>query len=459
MKAIGIDIGTTTICGILMDAVSGTVLMTKTLPNNAALPAPVKEPYARLQDPEKIHQKVYEIYQTFLQQVCGAADISCIGLTGQMHGILYVDDKGQAVSPLYTWQDERGREKTAEGSSYVTVLSQNSGYPLASGYGMVTHFVLQNRDEIPKAAISFCTIQDYIGMSLTGRMEPLVHPSNAASFGCFDFSRHTFDESAAFRAGIATRYFPSCQDGCFLLGHTKEGIPVAAGIGDNQASFLGSVRSPEDSVLINVGTGSQISIGLSYRPSDLSDGLRPLNGDNWLLTGASLCGGRAYAALEQFFRKTVEILTGGICPPLYEQMEQLLQSRKETTAPLKVHTQFCGTRKHPEETASIQNLTLENFLPEELTYGILDGIAEELFSYHQKMLAAGIQPPQHLIGSGNGIRKNRSLQKIFEKKYGLPMQIPLHREEAAYGAALYGLTAAGWYPDLKTAQQLISYSE
>lgn len=47
MKAIGIDIGTTTICGILMDAVSGTVLMTKTLPNDAALPAPVKEPYAR----------------------------------------------------------------------------------------------------------------------------------------------------------------------------------------------------------------------------------------------------------------------------------------------------------------------------------------------------------------------------------------------------------------------------
>lgn len=458
MKAIGIDIGTTTICGILMDVASGTVLMTQTLPNDAALAAPVRAPYARLQDPEKIWQKVHEIYQTFLHQVCETADISCIGLTGQMHGILYVDDKGQAVSPLYTWQDERGLTKTSDGKSYVAALSEKTGYPLASGYGMVTHYVLQEQGQIPGTASYFCTISDYIGMRLTDRTKPLIHPSDAASFGCFDLSCLTFDTSAADRAGIDSSYFPACEDGCFLLGHTKEGIPVAAGIGDNQASFLGSVRSLDDSVLINVGTGSQISIGLSHRPSGLSECVRPLNEGTWLLAGASLCGGRAYAALEQFFRRTVESLTGQTCPALYESMEQLLKSRRETTPPLKVTTLFCGTREHPDQTASIQNLTLENFLPEELIYGTLEGIAEELLAYHRSMLAAGANPPQYLIGSGNGIRKNRSLQKIFEKKYGLPMQIPLHHEEAAYGAALYALTAAGKYPDLKAAQQLISYS-
>ena len=31
-----------------------------------------------------------------------------IGLTGQMHGIVYLDREGRCISPLYTWQDGRG---------------------------------------------------------------------------------------------------------------------------------------------------------------------------------------------------------------------------------------------------------------------------------------------------------------------------------------------------------------
>ena len=34
--------------------------------------------------------------------------VEAIGVTGQMHGILYLDGEGNAVSPLYTWQDARG---------------------------------------------------------------------------------------------------------------------------------------------------------------------------------------------------------------------------------------------------------------------------------------------------------------------------------------------------------------
>ena len=35
-------------------------------------------------------------------------DIAVIGITGQMHGIVYTDCNGMAISPLYTWQDGRG---------------------------------------------------------------------------------------------------------------------------------------------------------------------------------------------------------------------------------------------------------------------------------------------------------------------------------------------------------------
>ena len=94
MKAVGIDIGTTTICGIVMDAVTGVVEMVETLPNDSVL---LGASYEWLQDPERIWHQVQKLYQEFLIRY---PDICSIGLTGQMHGIVYTDRDGRAVSPL-----------------------------------------------------------------------------------------------------------------------------------------------------------------------------------------------------------------------------------------------------------------------------------------------------------------------------------------------------------------------
>ena len=60
---------------------------------------------AREQDVEKITQTALSVIETLFERY---PDIHSIGVTGQMHGILYVDADGNAVSPLYTWQDARG---------------------------------------------------------------------------------------------------------------------------------------------------------------------------------------------------------------------------------------------------------------------------------------------------------------------------------------------------------------
>ena len=122
MKAIGFDIGTTTVCGIVMDTVSGDVLEVKTLLNDSALTG---DSFERLQDPEKILHQVKSMYYEFLDRFY---DICCIGLTGQMHGIVFTDENGLSVSSLYTWQDESGNEKMPDGRSYAEWLSQETGY-------------------------------------------------------------------------------------------------------------------------------------------------------------------------------------------------------------------------------------------------------------------------------------------------------------------------------------------
>lgn len=453
MKAAGIDIGTTTVCGIVVDMHTGEVADVCTLANDAAMEG---KDFERLQDAERIWELTREIYRGFLQKF---ADICCVGLTGQMHGIVYTDEHGMAVSPLYTWQDERGSQQLEDGVTYVQRLSETGGCQMASGYGLTTHFYQTVTGQIPEGAVHFCAIHDYIGMRLTDRKEPLVTPSTAASFGCFDLQRGCFDTEAIRRAGMEESYLPQCEDGCVLLGETPEGILVSAGIGDNQASVLGSVRDVRHSILVNVGTGAQVSVGTEHLVGTQSTEQRPMIGIPYLLAGSSLCGGRAYAALEKFLRSTVTLMTGQDSGELYGRMDEVLTAYEKSgkKGSLKVRTSFCGTRREPALTGSIDGLTLSNFAPEELIYGVLEGMAMELVSFYEEMRRLGADEPKYLIGSGNGIRRNRHLQKIFEDIFKMKMQIPKHREEAAYGASLYAMTASGGYKTIGEAQELIQY--
>lgn len=82
----------------------------------------------------------------------------------------------------------------------------------------------------------------------------------------------------------------------------RPGVPVLLGIGDNQASFLGSVADRADTVLVNVGTGGQV-VGFTgtFHP-DPEIETRPFPHGGCLLVSAGLCGGGLCAVLERFFR-------------------------------------------------------------------------------------------------------------------------------------------------------------
>ena len=65
------------------------------------------------------------------------------------------------------------------------------------------------------------------------------------------------------------------------------------------------------------------------------------------------------------------------------------------------------------------------------------GMADELHIMYESYLHAGGQVPAVLLGSGNGLRKNPHLCRIFEEAFGLPLVLSKNEEEAACGAAIY----------------------
>ncbi|MBO5909404.1 MAG: hypothetical protein J6Q67_06505, partial [Clostridia bacterium] len=103
MQIIGIDIGTTSICGVVIDAKTGKVLKSKTVNSDAFIKS--DKNFEKIQSADKIIKLATEISESFISK-----ETVSIGVTGQMHGIVYTDKDGNAVSPLYTWQDLRGNE-------------------------------------------------------------------------------------------------------------------------------------------------------------------------------------------------------------------------------------------------------------------------------------------------------------------------------------------------------------
>ena len=126
MKAIGIDIGTTGICGAVVDTESGRVLRSVTENSEAFLVGCAE--WERIQSVERIMAVADGILEALFDP-----EVAAIGVTGQMHGILYINAEGEAVSPLYTWQDGRG-DQPYRGTTYAKLLGS------FSGYGNVTDF-------------------------------------------------------------------------------------------------------------------------------------------------------------------------------------------------------------------------------------------------------------------------------------------------------------------------------
>ncbi|HOV70402.1 MAG TPA: FGGY family carbohydrate kinase, partial [Clostridia bacterium] len=262
-----------------MDAQSGEMVDCVTRDNDTFMES---EPWESIQNPEAIYKKAQEIIKELVEK---NAPITSIGITGQMHGILYIDSHGNPLSPLYIWQDGRGDLPCGD-STYRKTLEDLTKCRLATGYGMVTHFYNLKNNLVPANTSTFCTIHDYVAMKLAGKTCPVMDPTDAASLGLYDIQRNCFNMMAVKAAGINPELLPEVSPKAGVIGNTPDGIPVSIAIGDNQASFLGSVPSIKSSILVNIGTGSQISLYTDKFIASTPCETRPFVDNGYLLVGA-----------------------------------------------------------------------------------------------------------------------------------------------------------------------------
>ena len=430
---LGIDIGTTNISTVIIDIEKNYVLETYTVVNDSKL---TTDKELSEFDANWITNKAKLIVDYLIEAY---PNIKSIGITGQMHGIVYVGKDGEWVSPLYNWQDNRSNQVFGYNKTYCREIFERTGYTVFPGYGFSTLFYNNHRGIEPKNATSFCTIMDYFAMTLSGNTIPLIHPTNAASFGLYDLQNNCFDCQAINKLGLSHLSLPTLAKDDDIVGYYKN-IPISVAIGDNQASFFGSVRQENTRALVNFGTGSQISV-VSEHPDCIDENLeiRPYLFGKYLLCGSALCGGKAYSILERFFSKYVAATTNNVSSQ-YEVMNSLAEKAYSQKEALKVSTQFCGTRANPDLRGAITEISDDNLTPENLILGVLQGMCNELKTYFDRMETDHITS---IIASGNAVKKNPVLKNLLKDTFHLPVELMSYNEEAAIGVALYAAISNG----------------
>ena len=452
MKFIGIDIGTSTICGVIYNLDNKEIEIISRQ-NNTAIQT--DNEWEKLQDPDRIFRIAEDILNSFLHKY---SDIKGIGITGQMHGILYTDKSGNALGKLISWQDGRGNRIFKDKLSYAEYLSKETGYHVSSGYGLVTHFYNQINNLIPAKSNKICTIMDFLTMKLSGNSYPLIDTTNAASLGFFDLNSLQFDLEALKKVSIDPKILPEIANSFNTVG-LYYNIPLYPPIGDNQAGFLGSVNSFKEASLINIGTSGQISLfSDEYIRNDILD-TRPFPGGGYILVGASLCGGNSFKILKDFFESTLILFskTSQEREVFYSYANSLDLKSFDNDKLLQVETLFEGTRRNPNLRGSIKNISISNFTPQNLIFGFFNGVSNELQYYFESVPESIKNKKTKLIGSGNAIRKNSLLCRVLEKNFGYKILIPKNKEEAAFGACLSSIVGGKFVDSFKNAGQLVEY--
>jgi sedoheptulokinase len=465
---LGLDFGTTKVACVLVDLEEGSLLDSASVDTDAYTRC--KSPLYYEQDTDRVQGALTEAVSRCLKEFEG--EISSIGITGQMHGVVGIDERGNPATNLVTWQDERGNEPGKNGRTLLEEMEDRGGErAIATGYGIVTLYDWIVRKRLPNIS-KVCTIPDYFGMRMTGRKQPVIDDTMADSTGAFDPWERAWDHGYISDLELDTGIFPDVVPPSTVLGQVRdEDIltllngsrpPVSVSIGDNQASYIGSVRDYSDTILVNIGTASQVSYLADGPPSiDSSpsiDGydvvVRPFVEGKRLVSGNSLSGGCSYARLRGFFEETGRDLFGVTdFSGLWERMEALV-SGQEDSCGLELNPLYWGKRSDPASRGFIQGLNDKNFTPSNLIYSTLEGVVNILIEMVDDRI---IEKKKSLVGSGNALRKNEILRKVTERIFRKKLFVPLYEEEAAIGATINGAVACGLLKNFSDAGSIIRY--
>jgi xylulokinase len=434
---VGIDVGTSGVKGLAV-AADGTVLARE----EAGYPLSTPRPGWAEQNPADWWEATEAVLGRLEQRAGRPAGI---GLSGQMHGLVALDAAGRVLRPAILWNDQRTAAECAEietavGLERLIALTGNRALP-----GFTAPKLLWLRRHEPDAYRAIARVmlpKDYVRLRLCGEWATDV--SDASGTVLLDVAGRRWSEEVLAALSIDQALLPVALESVEVSGVTADGVPVAAGGGDQAAGAVGVGVDRPGPASVALGTSGVVFAALD---AFSADPLARVHAFCHAVPGAWHVMGVMLSAAG-----SLRWLRDAVAPGIgYEELMGAAAAWPAGVEGLIFLPYLAGERTphaDPDARGAFVGLGLRHDRGA-LVRAVLEGVAFGLRDSFELVREVGGRPTLGRV-SGGGARSELWLS-IVASALELPLERVAVDEGAAFGAALLGGVAAGVWPDVAAA--------
>ena len=433
-QLVGLDVGTTGVKALALSP-EGEVLARAEESYELSTPHPG---WAE-QDPEDWWQAAERALDAL------GGETTSIGLSGQMHGLVVLDDRDRVLRPAILWNDQRTEAECVEIEERIGLarLIQLTGNRALTGFTAPKLLWLRRHEPTTYAEVAHVLLpKDYVRLRLTG--EHAIDVADASGTLLFNVARRRWSQEMLEVLELDPAWLPQALESPEISGETVAGIPVAAGAGDQAAAALGVGVDRPGPVSVVLGTSGVV---FAVLPAFAADPQARVHAfchavpGSWHAMGVMLSAGGSLRWLRDVFGPR-----GG-----YDELTTAAEEWPAGTEGLTFLPYLSGERTphaDPHARAAFAGLTLRHDRGA-LARAVLEGVAYGMRDSLELLRDLGVDPHDGHV-SGGGARSELWL-RILASVLGLPIRRTTADEGSAYGAALLGGVAAGVFRDVHEA--------
>ena len=453
---LGLDSSTTATKALIMDE-AGTVIAIGTAEYDYDTPQPLWTE----QSPTLWWEGTIKSVRAALEKAdIYPSDIAGIGVTGQMHGLVLLDEHGEVLRPALLWNDQRTGQQCDTireriGKEKLIAISGNDA--LTGFTAPKILWVQENEPDIYSKVRQILLPKDYVRYQLTG--EFAADKAGAAGTLLFDIAKRDWSPEILAALEIDPAHLPPTYEGTAITGKLSEqagrllglppGIPVVGGGGDQAAQAVGVGAVKERIIALTLGT-SGVIFASSNKPAIEPEGR--LHGfchalpDRWHMMGVMLSA----AGSLRWLRDTIAADTP------FAELVAATHGIPACSDGLIFLPYLTGERTpypDPYARGAFVGLTVRH-TAQHMTQAVLEGVGFGLRDSFTLIEGSGLPQANQVRISGGGARSSEWRQ-ILANILNAELVTVNTTEGAAFGTALLAGVGAGIWPDVESAADAV----
>ena len=444
---LGIDVSTTATKAVLVDE-AGDVRGIGVAEYGFSVPRPR---WSEQEPPLWWEGTVTAVRSVLASTAVAAEDIVAVGLTGQMHGAVLLDSRGDALRPAILWNDQRTSAecdliRDAVGRERLIAITGNDALT-----GFTAPKLVWVRDHEPgvwRQTAHVLLPKDYVRYRLTGDFA--VDKADGAGTLLFDLAARDWSAELAGALEINPAWLPQSFEGPQVTGELtaeaaratglRQATPVVAGGGDQAANAVGVGAVAPGAVALSLGTSGVVfapTDGPLFDPDGRVHAFCHAVPGRWHLMSVMLSAAGSLRWFRDAFAPGIGF--ADLIAPATE-----IEAGSDGVWFLPYLTGERSPHPDPLARGAFVGLTVEHDR-RHLTRSVLEGVAYGLRDGLDQMTAAGVAAPDQIRVSGGGT-SSALWRQILADVLGAEIATVNTSEGAAYGAALLASVGAGWHP-------------